>query len=134
MILEWHAANIIGEEKIRRMPVRMLVDTGSEYMCINEITREQLGLAFREKRKFQMADGTLAEYDIVGPIDVRFSNRMCATSAVVLPGDNEMLLGAITMEDMDVVINPQRRELTVNPEHPYVAQMKLKQYKVFAGE
>ncbi|WP_157098062.1 hypothetical protein [Niabella ginsenosidivorans] len=51
---------------------------------------------------------------------------MCVTTAMVIPGENELLLGAIPMEDMDVLIHPQRRELVVNPEHPYYAQMKLK--------
>jgi hypothetical protein len=45
---------------------------------------------------------------------------------MVLPGNCEVLLGAIPMEDMDVIIHPQRQELLVNPEHPYMAQMKLK--------
>lgn len=117
---------IIGEEEIKKMRVNMLVDTGSVYMCINENIQEQLQLPFREKRKGQLADGSIVEYDVVGPIEVRFKNRKCSTSAMVLPGENEPLLGAIPMEDMDVVIYPQRQELDVHPDHPYFAQMKLK--------
>jgi len=45
---------------------------------------------------------------------------------MVLPGDAEVLLGAIPMEDMDVLIHPLRQELIVNPEHPYFAVTKLK--------
>jgi hypothetical protein len=45
---------------------------------------------------------------------------------MVLPGDCEPLLGAIPLEDMDVLIDPQRQELIVNPDHPYFAQMTLK--------
>lgn len=57
---------------------------------------------------------------------MRFKNRRCVVDAMVLPGDNEMLLGAIPMEDMDVLIDPARRELVVNPEHPYRPQMTPK--------
>lgn len=78
-----------------------------------------------EKRKDQLA-GRIAEYDVVGPIEVRFKNRRCVVDAMVLPGNNELLLGAISLEDMDVLIDPLRQELIVNPEHPYFAQMKLK--------
>ena len=46
--------------------------------------------------------------------------------AMVLRGDNEPLLGAIPMEDMDVLIHPLRQELIVHPDHPYFAQMKMK--------
>jgi clan AA aspartic protease len=118
--------NIIGQEEVKRMPVTMLVDTGSVYMCINETVQEQLDLSVVEKRKGQLANGTIVEYNVVGPIEVRFKNRRCVVDAMVLPGDNEMLLGAIPLEDMDILIHPYKQELVVNPDHPYFAQMKLK--------
>lgn len=118
--------HIIGEEEIKRMQVTMLVDTGSIYMCINESVQAQLQLSVVEKRKGQLANGSIVEYDVVGPIEVRFKNRRCVVDAMVLPGDNELLLGAILLEDMDVLIHPYRQELIVNPEHPYFAQIKLK--------
>lgn len=118
--------HLIGQEEVKQMDVSMLVDTGSVYMCINETIQEQLQLPVVEKRKGQLADGRIVEYDVVGPIQVRFKNRRCVVDAMVLPGDNEPLLGAIPLEDMDVWVHPHRRELIVNPEHPYFAQMKLK--------
>ena len=118
--------NIIGEEEIKRIHVNMLVDTGNMYMFINENIQEQLQLAVLEKRKGQLANGHIVEYDVVGPLEVKFKNRRCTVNAMVLPGDNEPLLGAIPLEDMDVLIHPYRQELIVNPAHPYFAQMKLK--------
>lgn len=118
--------NIIGEEEVKRMHVNILVDTGAYYLCINETIQEQLGLAFIEKRKGQLADGSVVEYDVVGPVEIKFKNRRCNVDAMVLKGDNEPLLGAIPLEDMDVLVHPLRQELIVNPEHPYFAQMKLK--------
>ncbi len=113
-------------DEVKSMHVEMLVDTGSIYLCINENIQEQLQLPYLEKRKGQLANGHIVEYDVVGPLEVRFKNRRCTTNAMVLQGDNEPLLGAIPMEDMDVVILPQRQELAVHPDHPYFAQMKLK--------
>jgi clan AA aspartic protease len=118
--------NYIGEEEVKRMKVNMLVDTGSVYMCINESIQEQLQLPVIENRKGQLANGSIVEYDMVSPVEVKFENRRCTTSAMVLTGDNEPLLGAIPMEDMDVVIIPQRQEMDVHPDHPYFAQMILK--------
>jgi clan AA aspartic protease len=118
--------NIIGEEEIKQMNVNMLVDSGAYMMAINETIQEQLQLSLKEKRKAQMADGSIEEYDVVGPIEVKFKNRRCSIDAMVLPGDNEPLLGAIPMEDMDILIHPLRQELIVNPDHPYFAQMKMK--------
>jgi clan AA aspartic protease len=118
--------HFIGEEEIKRMTVNMLVDTGSVYMCINENIQEQLQLPVLEQRKGQLANGHIVEYDVVGPLEVRFKNRRCSVDAMVLPGDNEPLLGAISVEDMDVLVHPLRQELIVNPDHPYFAQMTLK--------
>ncbi len=108
------------------MTVSMLVDSGAYMMAINETICGQLGLPVKEKRKVQLANGEIAEHNVVGPVEVRFKNRRSNMDALVLPGDNEPLLGAIPMEDMDVLIHPQRQELIVNPEHPYFAQMVMK--------
>jgi hypothetical protein len=92
----------------------------------NENLKIQLGLKVRDVRPAQLADGTVKNLEIVGPIEVRFKNRMSITSAMVLPGNQEVLLGAIPMEEMDVLIHPAKQELIVNPEHPFKAQMVLK--------
>lgn len=117
---------IISEDEIKRLHVNLLVDTGSYNLCINETIQEQLDLPFLEKRKGQLANGSIQEYDLVGPIVLKFKNRQTVCNALVLPGDNEPLLGAIPLEDMDVLIHPLRQELIVNPDHPYYAQMKIK--------
>jgi hypothetical protein len=92
----------IGNDEVKRMTVKMMVDSSSVYMFINETVREQLDLAVLERRKGQLSDGSIVEYDVVGPIEVKFKNRRCVVDAMVLPGDNEMLLGAIPLEDMPV--------------------------------
>ncbi len=118
--------HIIGEEEVKEMTINMLVDSGAYMLAINETIQEQLKFPVIEKRKAQMANGSIEEYDVVGPVEVRFKNRQSTCRAMVLPGDNEPLLGSIPMEDMDVLIHPQRQELIVNPDHPYFAQMKMK--------
>jgi clan AA aspartic protease len=118
--------HIIGEEEVKRMSIKMLVDTGAYNLCINETIQEQLDLPFVEKRKGISANGHIEEFDIVGPVQVLFKNRKTVCYALVLSGDNEPLLGSIPLEDMDVLIHPLREELIVNPDHPYYAQMKLK--------
>jgi len=118
--------HLIRTDEIKQMNVSMLIDSGAYMMAINETICEQLNLSIKEKRKVQLANGVIAEYNVAGPIEVRFENRRSNMDALVLPGDNEPLLGAIPMEDMDVLIHPQRQTLVVNPEHPYFAQMVMK--------
>ena len=118
--------SILNKDEVKKMLVNMLVDSGAYMMAINETIQEQLQLPYKEKRKSIKADGSVVEHDVVGPIEVRFKNRTAVCNAVVLQGDNEPLLGAIPMEEMDVLIHPLRNELIVNPEHPYFAQLSLK--------
>ncbi len=113
-------------DEVKKMKVSMLVDTGAYNLCINEVIQEQLQLPVVEKRKAQLANGSIEEYDVVDNVQVRFKNRATTCRAMVLPGDTEPLFGAIPMEDMDLIIHPLRQELLVNPEHPYFAQMSVK--------
>jgi hypothetical protein len=96
--------NIIGEEEIKQITVTMLADSGAYMMAINETIQEQLDLPFIEKRKGVLANGSVEEYDVVGPILVKFKNRTAVCSAMVLKGDTEPLLGAIPMEEMPVLL------------------------------
>ena len=51
-------------------------------------------------------------------MEVRFRNRRCFTGAMVL--GTEVLLGAIPMDDMDLVLRPQLQSVDVNPESPNI--------------
>lgn len=121
-----HRRGIIEEGEIKKVTVAALVDSGAYMLSINETVRAQLDLPFIEKQFGRLADETLIEMDVVGPVEVRFENRSTTVRAVVLPGDAEILLGSIPMEDMDVLIDPKQQKLVVNPKHPYVATKHLK--------
>jgi len=120
--------NKLDKDEVKHMTVSMLVDTGAFMMSINETIQEQLQLPFMEKRKAVLANGSIEEFEVVGPIIVKFKNRTATCNAFVLKGDSEPLLGAIPMEEMDVLIHPQRQELIVNPEHPYYGQLRMKSH------
>ncbi len=124
--LEMVRRNLMDKDEIRRMSIYMLVDSGAYNLCINEVIQEQMEFPIVEKRKAQMANGSIEEFDVVDNVQVRFKNRATTCRAMVLPGDSEPLFGAIPMEDMDLIIHPLKQELLVNPEHPYFAQMSLK--------
>jgi clan AA aspartic protease len=125
----WYLKNerheLADEYEIKTIHAEMLVDTGSLYMCINETIRAYLNLCTNDRQRFELADGTVGEFDIVGPIEIRFQNRRCITEAVVLPDGNQCLFGAMPMEAMDVLINPKRQELIVNPAHPGCGVFRL---------
>jgi len=119
-------AGVKNTGEVRRETVTMLVDSGSYMLCVNEKIRAQLGLKTIIRQSAQMANGDITEVDIVGPIEVNFLNRSTSCRAMVLPGENEPLLGSIPMEDLDVIIDPREQTLKLPPDRPYMAQKSLK--------
>lgn len=107
------------DDALRPMSVNALVDSGALHLCIPQQVADQLDLPVLDRRQVTIADGNSHTVDYVGPIRVRFQNRQCLVGALVF--GNETLLGAIPMEDMDVVISPSRQSLTVNPNSPNIA-------------
>lgn len=102
--------------EIRRVKSRALVDTGAWDLVINKEVQECLNLPVLGQRTVQMADETLLDVDIVGPVEVRFEDRATSVRAVVLPGTSEVLLGAFPLEGLDAFIDPKRERLLVNPD------------------
>lgn len=116
----------ISEDQIKRVKVNALVDSGSYMLAINEKIKAQLNLLKVDEQMAELAEGSLIRLEIVGPVEIRFENRRCNVDAMVLPGDSEVLLGAIPMEDLDVLIDPKQQRLIVNPESPNIARKSLK--------
>jgi len=104
--------------QLKPMQVTALIDSGALHLCIPKHVAIQLELKELEKREVTLADGSKRLYPYVGPIEVQFNNRHCFVGAMVL--GNETLLGAIPMEDMDLVIHPATQSLQVNPKSPNI--------------
>ena len=119
-------SGLLPSEKIRTMDVKALVDSGAMSLVINETIADQLDLKVKDQVAVTLADGSLTKCDLVGPVDVRFKNRITSCLALVLPGADEVLLGVIPMEGMDVMIDPNTQQLILPPERPYRAGMKVK--------
>ena len=107
------------DKKLDPVKVEALVDTGAVHLCIPEHIRIQLKLEEIDKKEVTLADGEKKLVSYVGPIQIRFKNRVGFAGAFVM-GD-QVLLGAIPMEDMDLVILPKERILDVNPYSPNIA-------------
>lgn len=100
------------------MTVRALVDTGAVSLCIPAHVALQLEFEELERREVTTADGKATLVPYVGPVQVRFENRSCFVGAFVM--GEQVLLGSIPLEDMDLVLNPTLEQVTVNPQSPNI--------------
>jgi clan AA aspartic protease len=117
---------LIPDDKVRKMEVKALVDSGAMTLTINETIASRLDLEVKDQAKVSLADGTICGCDLVGPVDIRFQNRITSCLALVLPGADEVLLGVIPLEGMDVIIDPTSQQLVVHPDRPDRPEMKCK--------
>ena len=95
-------------------------------LVINDEIRRQLELPLIQEQVFRLVEDSTIKGEVVGPVEIRFENRSTTARAVVLPGASEVLHGSIPLEDLDVVIDPRRQRLIVNPESPDIAMKPLK--------
>lgn len=97
------------EEAGPAVSAHALLDTGALHLCIPDAIARQLNLSAERVRRVTFADGRSVEAPYVGPVRVELAGRTCFVGATVF-GD-EVLLGAIPMQDLDLVIDPARQEV-----------------------
>ena len=104
---------------VEPITVSAIADTGALHLILPEHIAIQLKLKELEKKEVTLANGTKQVVPYVGPLLMRFKNRQGFGGAIVM-GD-EPLLGAIPMEDMDLIVIPRTRSVDVNPANPNIA-------------
>jgi len=115
----------LDKDKTKKIKVTARIDTGVTHLFINEYIRDYFQLRVIDHRPFKMPNGEVIYSDMVGSLEIRFQNRNTFCSAVVMPGNAQPVLGCTYMQAMDVLIDPVRQELVVNPKHPDYAVHRL---------
>ena len=110
--------------ELKSIGVRCLADTGSTNLVIPQHIATQLQLRVLETREATTADGSSHTVPYAGPVQINFENRNCFVGALIM-GD-EVLLGAVPMDDMDLVVIPKLLKLSVNPESPNIPRGHVK--------
>lgn len=110
--------------ELRPLGIKALADTGALMLCLPEHIALQLDLQTESLREVTVADGRSMNVPYVGPVKVSFENRICFVGALVL-GD-EVLLGAVPMEDMDLLLSPSHQSIVVNPSSPNIPHARVK--------
>lgn len=110
--------------ELEAVEIDALADTGALHLCIPRHIQIQLQLEEIDTKEVTLADGSRRLVPYVGPIELRYKNRVGFSGALVM-GETP-LLGAIPLEDMDLVLGSQisatkTREVIVNPLNPNIA-------------
>ena len=96
------------EPDLQPISTTALADTGALMLCIPEHLALQLGLEQQSERE----------------VTVAFGDRLCFVGALVMGDD--VLLGAVPMEDMDLTVHPSRQRLEPDPRSPNIPHALVK--------
>jgi len=110
--------------QVRTLTVEALADTGAWTLVIDEDTCQKLGLRLKGPEPGVLADGTNVVYQITDGVEVHWQNRQTVCPALVVPGADEILFGALPMEGMDLMVHPRKEEVV--GAHGDTALYKLK--------
>jgi len=102
---------IVSEKDVQSITVTAVVDTGAASLVINEEQCQKLGLGIRMERSARVADGRRVICKVTEPVEIQWKNRRTSCEAMVIPGAETVLLGAIPLEGMDLMVNPVSLEL-----------------------
>jgi predicted aspartyl protease len=84
--------------------VEAMVDTGSTYTVLPSVMLREMGIAPTRKAKFEFGDGRVVEMDMG---EARASiNGETAVTPVVFGDDAPPLLGAVTLEELLLAVDP----------------------------
>jgi clan AA aspartic protease len=91
--------------------VDFLVDSGAQYTLLPEEIWKRIGLTARRQQRFRLADGTEMTREI-GSCSVSLEGLGDTPTPIILGlPDDVALLGAVTLEELGLVLNPFTRTL-----------------------
>jgi len=93
----------ITPEKVRRTRLAGLVDIGATRLVLPAAVVAALGLPETGKVEVRLADGRRAEKVLVSAAQVEIQSRSGVFSAIVEPGRSDALIGAIVLEELDLL-------------------------------
>jgi len=109
--LEMARRGLLEPTQVRRQRITGIVDPGATRLVLPQAVAKQLGLPLGEKIKVRYADGRRAERQEVQGVYVELIGRNSTFKAIVEPRRKTALIGAIVLEDLDLLVDCQSQRL-----------------------
>jgi predicted aspartyl protease len=98
-------------DRVRRQTISGVVDPGAAKLVLPQAVVKQLGLPVGDKIKVRNADGRRAQRREAEGVYVELLGRHDAFSAIIEPKRTTALIGAIVLEDLDLLVDCRRQRL-----------------------
>ena len=98
-------AGDIPANKVRRLGLRGVMDSGATRLVIPESVAQQLGLQIAGQVGVRYADGRTTQRSIAGGIHLTWGGRSSVFNAIIEPERESASIGAIVLEDLDLLVD-----------------------------
>jgi clan AA aspartic protease len=115
---------MLAPDRVRRVRVAGLVDSGASYLVIPESVAQQLGLPEKGQAKVSYADRRTETRKVVDQVNVALLGRDGTFKAIVEPARSDVLLGAIVLEDLDMLVDCRTQTLQPRDPNQIIAEIE----------
>jgi predicted aspartyl protease len=116
-------AGDLPQDQVRRVRISGVVDTGASRLVLPATVVAQLGLPATDPVTVRFADGRRDQRATVGHAYVQIQGRGSVFTAVVEPGRDDALIGAIVLEELDFIPDPTRQVLVPRDPNSIFAEL-----------
>ncbi|MGL4514449.1 MAG: hypothetical protein ACRCT8_15275 [Lacipirellulaceae bacterium] len=98
-------AGHLAASAVRRFELDGIVDSGAAHVVLPQAAMGALGLPESWRAKTRYADGSTRERSVIKNVSITLCGRESVFSAVIEPGREDALIGAIVMEELDLIVD-----------------------------
>jgi predicted aspartyl protease len=109
--LEMARRGHLPTDQVRRQRIHGVVDTGAAKLVLPSAVVKELGLRLGDKIKVRYAEGRRSQRREAEGVLVELLGRHGTFSAIVEPQRADALIGAIVLEDLDLLVDCQSQRL-----------------------
>ena len=114
----------LRKDEVREYEADAVVDTGAVSLILPSFVVEQLGLQLVGKKNAELGNGSVVTVDVTEPVEVDIDGRRVTLEALMT--GNEVLIGQMVLEAIDMQVDCMNQRLIPNPAHPDQPVLKLK--------
>ncbi|MBI1917138.1 MAG: clan AA aspartic protease [Planctomycetes bacterium] len=122
--IELARRGLLKPNQVRRQMIHGVVDSGAARFVLPGAVVKQLGLAITGKVRVRYADGRRATRPAAQGAYVKILDRDSTFTAVVEPKRETALIGAIVLEDLDLLVDCQQQRLVPRDPHGAIYEIE----------
>lgn len=114
----------MAADQVRRIRISGVVDTGATRLVLPGRVAATLGLSESGQIGVRYADGRTAQRAVVDGVQVTLGERSSVFTAVIEPDRTDALIGAIVLEELDLLPDCTNQKLIPRDPHGLFAEIE----------